>query len=90
MCLLPLNRFYATEAAMLTRALFYKIITLFRKAVLPKKETRLTLQTLRMKYLVIPAFFGRDGHDRVLRLGVKPQAAAKDTLDNQSIICRVA
>lgn len=65
-----LNRFYATEAAMLTRVLFYNIITLFRRIVLPKKETRLTLQTLRMKYLVIPAFFGRDGHDRILRLGV--------------------
>jgi hypothetical protein len=66
-----LQQFYATEAAMLTRALFYNIMTLFRRIVLPKKETRLTMQTLRMKYLVIPAFFGRDGHDQVLRLGVR-------------------
>jgi hypothetical protein len=65
-----LEKFYGTEAAMLVRALFYNLITLFRQQVLPQRESRHTLQTLRLKYFVIAAVFGRDGDSPVLRLGV--------------------
>ena len=65
-----LETFYGTEAAMLVRALFYNLITLFRQQVLPQRESRHTLQTLRLKYFVIAAVFGQDGDSPVLRLGV--------------------
>ena len=65
-----LETFYGTEAAMLVRALFYNLITLFRQQVLPQRESRHTLQTLRLKYFVIAAVFGQDGDTPVLRLGV--------------------
>lgn len=65
-----LAKFYGTEAAMLVRALFYNLITLFRQQVLPQRESRHTLQTLRLKYFVIAAVFGQDGDSPVLRLGV--------------------
>ena len=68
-----LEKFYGTEAAMLVRALFYNLITLFRQQVLPQRESRHTLQTLRLKYFVIAAVFGRDGDSPVLRLGVSRQ-----------------
>jgi len=65
-----LETFYGTEAAMLVRALFYNLITFFRQQVLPQRESRHTLQTLRLKYFVIAAVFGQDGDSPVLRLGV--------------------
>ena len=65
-----LVKFYATEAAMLVRALFYNLITLFRREVLPERESRHTWHTLRLKYFIIPAVFGQDGDSPVLRLGV--------------------
>lgn len=65
-----LEKFYATEAAMLVRVLFYNLITLFRQQVLPQRESRHTWQTLRLKYFVIAAVFGRDGASPVLRLGI--------------------
>ena len=55
---------------MLVRALFYNLITLLRQQVLPQRESRHTLQTLRLKYFVIAAVFGQDGASPVLRLGV--------------------
>jgi hypothetical protein len=66
-----LNSFYATEAAMLLRILFYNIINLFRREMLSKKESGSTLSTLRKKYLIIPASLGRDGHKHLLRIGVR-------------------
>ena len=65
-----LEKFYGTEAAMLVRVLFYNLITLFRQQVLPRRESRHTWQTLRLKYFVIAAVFGQDGASPVLRLGV--------------------
>ena len=66
-----LDNFYATEAAMLIRILFYNIINFFRREILPAEETKDTLGTLRYKYFVIPALLGVDGHKYILRLGVK-------------------
>ena len=66
-----LDNFYATEAAMLIRILFYNIINFFRREILPAEETKSTLGTLRYKYFVIPALLGTDGHKSILRLGVK-------------------
>ena len=66
-----LYNFYATEAAMLVRILFYNIINFFRREILPEEETKDTLGTLRYKYFVIPALLGVDGHKYILRLGVK-------------------
>ena len=66
-----LDNFYATEAAMLVRILFYNIINFFRREILPAEETKDTLGTLRYKYFVIPALLGIDGHKYILRLGVK-------------------
>ena len=66
-----LDNFYATEAAMLVRILFYNIINFFRREILPEEETKDTLGTLRYKYFVIPALLGVDGHKFILRLGVK-------------------
>ncbi len=66
-----LDNFYATEAAMLVRILFYNIINFFRREILPAEETKDTLGTLRYKYFVIPALLGVDGHKYILRLGVK-------------------
>ncbi len=66
-----LDGFYATEAAMLIRLLFYNIINLFRQEILSEDESRETLGTLRYKYFVVPALLGRDGHKYILRLGVK-------------------
>jgi len=66
-----LKSFYATEAAMLIRILFYNIVNFFRREILPSEETKSTLGTLRYKYFVIPAFLGSNGHKSILRLGVK-------------------
>lgn len=66
-----LEEFYATEAAMLIRILFYNIINFFRNEILPEKESSDTLKTIRYKYLVIPAQLGNDGRRMVLRLGIR-------------------
>lgn len=66
-----LDNFYATEAAMLIRILFYNIINFFRREILPEEESKDTLSTLRYKYFVIPALLGANGHKYILRLGVK-------------------
>jgi len=68
-----LDTFYAVEAAMLFRVLFYNIVNLFRSKCLGDDEKRQTLSTLRLKYLLVPAVLGRDGKDIVLRLGVRTQ-----------------
>jgi hypothetical protein len=67
------NGFYATEAAMLVRIMFYNILNLFRQKMLPETESRERLQTLRPKYFITPAVLGRDGKSPVLRLGIKKQ-----------------
>jgi hypothetical protein len=68
-----LNGFYATEAAMLVRIMFYNIINLFRREMLPPPESHQRMQTLRSKYFITPALLGRDGKSPVLRLGIRKQ-----------------
>jgi hypothetical protein len=65
--------FYATEAAMLVRIMFYNILNLFRQKILPEPESNQRLQTLRSKYFITPAVLGRDGKSPVLRLGIRKQ-----------------
>ncbi len=65
--------FYATEAAMLFRVMFYNIFNFFRSQFLTGVESKQTLQTLRSKYFIIPAVLGRDGKNPILRLGIKKQ-----------------
>ncbi len=68
-----LNGFYATEAAMLVRIMFYNILNLFRREMLPEPESHQRMQTLRAKYFITPALLGRDGKSPVLRLGIRKQ-----------------
>ena len=68
-----LNGFYATEAAMLVRIMFYNILNLFRREMLPEPESHQRMQTLRSKYFITPALLGRDGKSPVLRLGIRKQ-----------------
>lgn len=66
-----LDEFYPTEAAMTFRALFYNLMEIFSQRFLSSEESAITLQTLRMKYFMIPAVLGRDGKDIVLRMAVR-------------------
>ena len=75
-----LDTFFAVEAAMLFRILFYNIVNLFRSKCLGDDEKRQTLSTLRMKYLLIPAVLGRDGKDIILRLAVRTQSVRQKIL----------
>jgi hypothetical protein len=75
-----LDSFFAVEAAMLFRILFYNIVNLFRSKCLGDEEKRQTLSTLRMKYLLIPAVLGRDGKDPILRLGIRAQKVRQKIL----------
>lgn len=68
-----LKNFYATEASMLIRILFYNIFNFFRSEFLTDNEKTRTLQTLRSKYFIVPSVLGRDGKSPILRLGVKKQ-----------------
>lgn len=67
------NGFYATEAAMLIRVMFYNILNLFRSEMLPEPESKQRLQTLRSRYFITPAVLGRDGKNPVLRIGIRKQ-----------------
>ena len=69
-----LQGFYGTESAMLIRALFYNILTLFRRRVLTGSESNQTLKTIRPKYFIIPGLLGRNGRDPVLRLAVSDRS----------------
>lgn len=66
-----LDDFYATEAAMLIRILFYNIINFFRNKILPKDEAGSTLSTIRKKYFITPSILGSNGRNKVLRIGIK-------------------
>ena len=66
-----LNGFYPTEAAMLIRIMFYNIINLFRREMLPEPESHQRLDSLRKKYFITPAILGRDGKSPVLRIGIR-------------------
>ena len=66
-----LDEFYPTEAAMTFRALFYNLMEIFSQRFLSEEESTMTLQTLRMKYFMIPAVLGRDGKNIVLRMAVR-------------------
>ncbi|MFH1428442.1 MAG: transposase [Candidatus Margulisiibacteriota bacterium] len=63
-----MKSFYATEAAMVIRALIYNIFVLFRQEIMSKKERHKRLKTLRYQYFIIPAHLGISGHQHVLRL----------------------
>jgi len=65
-----LQKFYATEVAMLIRILIYDLFVLFRNIVFEGKERTQRLLTLRYKYFVIPAQLGSWGRDKILRLSV--------------------
>lgn len=65
-----LNKFYATEVAMLIRILIYNLFVLFRDVVMESKEKVKRLKTLRYKYFVIPAQLGSCGRDKILRLSM--------------------
>jgi len=65
--------FYATEASMLIRIMFYNIFNLFRSKFLPEPESKQTLHTIRSKYFIIPSLLGKDGRSPVLRLGIRKE-----------------
>ncbi len=65
-----MKQFFATEAAMVIRALLYNLFVLFRHEILENKEKTQRLLTLRYKYFVIPGQLGGDGRDKVLRISV--------------------
>ena len=65
-----MNKFYATEVAMLIRVLIYNLFVLFRTIVMPSKNKTQRLKTLRYKYFVIPAQLGSLGRDSILRLSI--------------------
>jgi hypothetical protein len=69
---LPVNTI-DTEATMLVRIMFYNILNLFRREMLPEPESHQRMQTLRSKYFITPALLGRDGKKPVLRLGIRKQ-----------------
>lgn len=66
-----MKRFYSVEAAMVMRVLVYNLFVLFRHEFLGRKEKRQRLRTLRYKYLVLPAQFGSDGREGVLRISAR-------------------
>lgn len=66
-----LESFWATEAAMHLRALFYNLVQFFRSEILKDKEAHSTLHTIRHKILVIPATLGQNGGRLLLRLGIR-------------------
>jgi len=66
-----LQSFYATEAAMLIRALIYNLFVLFRRQVFGRLEERQQLKTLRYKYFVIPGYLGSSNRVDILRLSVQ-------------------
>ena len=65
-----LKKFFATEAAMLTRVLIYNLFVLFRSVVIHSKEKTQRLKTLRYKFFVVPAQLGSHGRDKILRLSM--------------------
>jgi hypothetical protein len=66
-----MKRFYAVEAAMVGRVLAHNLFVLFRHEFLGNKEKNQRLKTLRYKYLVLPAQFGSDGREAVLRISAR-------------------
>ena len=86
-----LQKFAPTEAAMLVRVFTYNLFTLFRTVVMQQKEKIERLKTLRYKYFVIPAQFGRRGRHYVLRIstpwqGIKQKFAQLFANINQWVI----
>jgi hypothetical protein len=68
-----MDQFYPTEVAMLMRVLFYNLMECFTNTFLNEQDKKISFNTLRMKYLLIPAVLGKDGKDFVLRLAIKSQ-----------------
>ncbi|MEK6867602.1 MAG: IS1380 family transposase [Nanoarchaeota archaeon] len=66
-----LDGFWATEATMLFKVLFYNLIQFFRSEILKDKDQQSTLHTIRHKILVIPAILGQNGSRLCLRLGIR-------------------
>ncbi|MCL4479499.1 MAG: transposase [Deltaproteobacteria bacterium] len=73
-----MKQFYATEAAMVIRALLYNLFLLFHQEVFENKEKTQRLLTLRHEYFVLPSQLGSDGRSKVLRISaVKHKLRAK-------------
>lgn len=68
-----LEKFYPTESAMILRALFYNLMEVFCQCFLESKEAKISFNTFRMKYLLIPSVLGRDGKNIILRMAVRAQ-----------------
>ena len=66
-----LDGFWATEAAMHLRMLFYNLIQFFRSEILKDQDAHSTLHTIRHKLLIIPAILGQNGARLLLRLGIR-------------------
>jgi hypothetical protein len=66
-----MDQFWATEAVMVMNALVYhNLVHYLNRHVLNAGQPSNQLQTLRSKYLIIPAMLGSGGRYAVLRLGV--------------------
>lgn len=66
-----MKSFWATEAVLMAICLIlHNLVTVLIKQVLHTVDKDRKLRTLRMEYLVIPAFMGKSGRDDVLRLGI--------------------
>jgi hypothetical protein len=65
------HKFWATEAAFRLACWAYNLMSLFRQALLGK-AARHTLATLRVQCFAIGASLGRNGHQKMLRVGLSP------------------
>ena len=68
-----LKNFYSVEAAMNFRVFMYNLFVLFKQNIFGVKEQRETLNTLRYKYLAIPAQLGSSGKQLILRLSIQAE-----------------
>jgi len=69
------QKFWATEAAFRAVILAYNLMALFRQAALKAAHYQM-LATLRVHCFAIGASLGRQGHKRILRLGLSPPRRA--------------
>ncbi len=65
------QKFWATEAAFRLACWAYNLMSLFRQALLGQAAKH-TLGTLRVQCFAIGASLGRDGHQKLLRVGLSP------------------
>lgn len=63
-----MKSFWATELAMLCRALLFNIFVYFRNTI--AKEKRTELKTIRPKYFIVPGILGKNARETILRLSL--------------------